>query len=96
MDYKIEFERLMAYVKQALSGVDVDKREVSGFAGLLVLSDVFQDYENRLAQPEPDDCSYSPDKIHHFDGDTVEICSYCEGRRYLPETLNKSNRYNIR
>ena len=44
----------MGYVKQALSGVDVEKREVSGFLGLAILNDVFQDYENRLTQRAPD------------------------------------------
>ena len=81
MDYEIEFERLMGYVKQALSGVDVEKREVSGFLGLAILNDVFQDYENRLTQRALDGCSYSPDKKHSFDGYAVEICSYCEARR---------------
>lgn len=79
MDYKIEFERLMGYVKQALSGVDIERREISGFLGLSVLSDVFLDYENRMLQNALEDCSYSPDKKHHFDGSVV-VCSYCEGR----------------
>lgn len=75
MDYRVEFERLLGYAKQGLSGVDVEKREVLGFTGL---GDVVKDYENRLAEKLVNDCSYSPDKKHDFDGD---ICIYCEGRR---------------
>lgn len=81
MDYEIEFERLLEFAKQALSGVVIEKREVIGFAGLAVLDDVVRDYENRLTQRALDGCSYSPDKVHHFDGDTVQICSYCTSRR---------------
>ncbi len=81
MDYEIEFERLLEVAKQALSGVSVEKREVIAFAGLLVLDGVVKDYEHRLTQRALDGCSYSPDKVHHFDGDTVQICSYCTSRR---------------
>lgn len=81
MDYEVEFQRLLEFAKQALSGVNIDKREVLGFAGLGVLDDVVRDYESRLTQRALDGCSYSPDKVHHFDGYTVEICSYCESRR---------------
>ena len=80
MDYEIEFERLLEYAQQALSGVNVEKREVIGFAGLSVLADVVRDYENRLTQHALDGCSYSPDKKHHWDG-VVVACSYCEARR---------------
>jgi len=80
MDYQIEFERLLEFAKQALSGVVIEKREVIGFAGLAVLDDVVRDYENRLTQRALDGCSYSPDKVHHFDG-VVVACSYCEARR---------------
>lgn len=81
MDYEIEFQRLLEFAKQALSGVDIDKREVVAFAPVYVLSEVVADYENRLTKRALDGCSLSPDKKHSFDGDTVEICSYCESRR---------------
>lgn len=83
MDYEIEFERLLDYARQALSGVSVEKREVIGFAGLAILADVVSDYENRLTQlfvGALDGCSYSPDKIHHFDGGSAAAAHLIVGR----------------
>jgi hypothetical protein len=85
MDYKIEFERLLEYAKQGLSGVDIEKREVTGFLGLSILSDVVHEYENIPDEDLENYCSYSSNKQHVFDelfsGGYSKFCSYCHSRK---------------
>ena len=81
MDYKIEFERLLDFAKQALSGVNIDKREVIGFAGLFILDGVIKGYEGTLSENTTNFCSYSPNNRHFFYEDVIEVCSYCGSRQ---------------
>ena len=80
MDYKIEFERLLAYAKQALFTVNIEEREVVGYAGLLALSQVIEDYETRIIQGARP-CSQSPDGKHQY---LLGVCMYCGSKIVIP------------
>lgn len=76
-DYKIEFERLLEYVKQAMGGIDVENRLTHGYTGLQILKDVMLDYQERIEDGVLDiTCSYSLDGKHYMNL-SEPFCIYC-------------------